>query len=161
MATAKAGSPSWISPAASSPSTAPTSRSSHWSSHEKTRITEYIRRYGDLSSPLPAGEGRGEGAGVGIAARVLSNLVDLLTVVRNSVVLPLPSYSLKVVETFVGFPRRDTAANGTWSIAKYIEATESNDPAARDAIVREILAYNEEDLDATWAVLEWLRRSQS
>ena len=132
-----------------------------WSSHEKTRITEYVRRYGDLFPPLPAGEGRGEGAGVGIAARVLSNLVDLLTVVRNSVVLPLPSYSLKVVETFVGFPRRDTSANGTWSIAKYIEATESNDPAARGAIVREILAYNEEDLDATWAVLEWLRRSQS
>ncbi len=116
-----------------------------WSSHEKTRITEYVRRHGDPS---------------GIAARVLSNLVDLLTVVRNSVVLPLPSYSLKVVETFVGFRRRDTSADGTWSIAKYIEATEENDAAAREAIVREILAYNEDDLDATWAVLEWLRRSR-
>ena len=27
----------------------------------------------------------------------------------------------------------------------------------RDAIMAEILKYNEEDLAATWAVLEWLR----
>ncbi len=230
----------------------------HWSSHEKSRITEYIKRYGDVSpsrvaaegghkgrpydgsadvpdghdaAPPVAGEGghkgrlydgsadvpdghdvasraagegghkgrpydgsadvpdghdaasrvAGEGghkgrpydgsadveppavgAGLvpalpGVASRVLSNLVDLFSLTRNSVVLPLPSYSLKVVEKFVGFQRRDTSANGAWSIAKYIGATESNDPAAREAIVREILAYNEEDLDATWAVLDWLR----
>ncbi len=42
-------------------------------------------------------------------------------------------------------------------MARYIEATETSDPAARDAIVSEILAYNEEDLDATWKVLGWLR----
>ncbi len=155
----------------------------HWGSHEKTRLTEYVKRYGDASS-AQAGEGGHEGrpydespevpvghdvessivgAGLapalsGVASRVLSNLVDLLSLARNSVVLPLPSYSLKVVETFVGFRRRDTSANGAWSIAKYIAATESNDPAAREAIVREILAYNEEDLEATWAVLQWLRR---
>ncbi len=36
--------------------------------------------------------------------------------------------------------------------------TETSDPAARDRIMADTLAYNEEDLDATWAVLEWLRR---
>lgn len=114
----------------------------HWSNYEKTKINLYVERYGDPS---------------GIAARVLANLVDLLAVVRDSVVLPLPSYSLKVVEGFVSFKRSDKNANGSWSIAKYIEATETNDPAARDAIVGEILAYNEEDLGATWAVMEWVR----
>jgi hypothetical protein len=32
-----------------------------------------------------------------------------------------------------------------------------SDPAARDRIMADILAYNEEDLDATRAVMEWLR----
>ncbi len=42
-------------------------------------------------------------------------------------------------------------------MARYIEATETRDSAKRDAIMDEILAYNREDLEATWAVLEWLR----
>jgi predicted RecB family nuclease len=42
-------------------------------------------------------------------------------------------------------------------MAKYIEATESEDEARREALMDEILAYNREDLEATWAVLEWLR----
>ena len=71
--------------------------------------------------------------------------------------MPLPSYGLKVVEKFVGFERRLTEYQGSLAMARYIEATETSDPAARDAIISEILAYNEEDLDATWKVLGWLR----
>ena len=44
-------------------------------------------------------------------------------------------------------------------MARYIEATETSDSAARAGILDEIRAYNEEDLDATWAVLSWLRAS--
>lgn len=114
----------------------------HWSSYEKTKVNLYVDRHGDRD---------------GVAARVLDNLVDLLAVTKASVVTPLPSYSLKVIEGHVGFQRRLTEADGAWSMAKFIEATESADPAAREAIVAEILAYNEEDLDATRAVMEWLR----
>ena len=46
---------------------------------------------------------------------------------------------------------------GTWSIAQYMAAQEMKPGAKRDAIVAEILKYNEEDLAATWAVLDWLR----
>jgi predicted RecB family nuclease len=127
-----------------------------WSHHERTRVKEYMNRYGDLSLPLPAGEGRGEGH-PGVAARVLANLVDLLEVFRKSVVLPLPSYSLKVVEKFVGFERTLSEASGQWSIARYIEAIETSNQAERDAILAEIRLYNEEDLGATQAALEWLR----
>ncbi len=42
-------------------------------------------------------------------------------------------------------------------MAKYIEATETDDESMRGAIMDEILAYNREDLEATWAVMEWLR----
>jgi predicted RecB family nuclease len=135
----------------------------HWSSHEKTRVTEYVRRYGDVPLPTPSDPGRAVGAGlaparVGIAAQVLSNLTDLYALTKASIVLPLPSYSLKVVDQYVGYRRTLADANGIWSIAEYIKATETNDPAKRAEIVNQILAYNEEDLDATWAVMEWLRR---
>ena len=115
----------------------------HWSQYERTKLEDCIGRYGDPD---------------GVAARLKTNLFDLLSAVKDSVVLPLPSYSLKVVEGYVGFRRRLPEANGSWSIAKYIEATETDDHAARAAILNQILAYNEEDLDATWAVMEWLRR---
>jgi uncharacterized protein len=114
----------------------------HWSSYEKTKINLYIDRYGDRD---------------GIAAAVLANLFDLLPVTQKAVALPLPSYSLKVVEQFVGFKRTQEEYGGQWSMAQYIEATEIEDPQTRDRMLAEILKYNEEDLGATWAVLCWVR----
>jgi predicted RecB family nuclease len=114
----------------------------HWASYEKTYISKYIKRYGDPD---------------GIAARILANLCDLLPITRNSLVLPLPSYSLKVVEEHVGFKRTQDEYGGAWAMATFIEATETQDKAKRDELMGQILTYNEEDLAATWAVLEWLR----
>ena len=74
--------------------------------------------------------------------------------------LPLPSYSLKVVEKYIGFKRTQDEFGGEWSMAKYIEATESNDDTQRTALLDEIKIYNEEDLAATWAVLQWLKGKQ-
>jgi len=42
-------------------------------------------------------------------------------------------------------------------MAKYIEATETEDESARAALMNQILDYNREDLEATWAVLVWLK----
>ena len=118
----------------------------HWSPYEPSKLRTYVDRYGDPD---------------GIAARVLANSVDLLAALRGSVALPLPSYSLKYVDEYVGFRRRLPEANGAWSMAQYVEAIETTDPATRDALVAEILEYNEEDLDATWAVMEWLTALRS
>lgn len=114
----------------------------HWASYEKTKINTYIKRYGDIDD---------------IAQRVLDNLCDLLPITKESVVFPLPSYSLKVIEQYVGFKRTQDEYGGDWSIAKYIEAVETEDEAKRSNIINQIIKYNEEDLQATWAVFEWLR----
>lgn len=116
----------------------------HWHHYERTKINKYIERYGDRS---------------GLAERVLRNLVDLLPITKAAVILPQPSYSLKVVEKHVGFKRTQDEYGGDWSIAKYIEAVETEDEEERKSKMDEILKYNEEDLKATWAVLEWLTRS--
>jgi predicted RecB family nuclease len=114
----------------------------HWSPYEKTKLKLYIERYGDRD---------------GVAAAVLANLFNLLPVVENAVMLPLQSYSLKVVEEYVGFKRTQQEYGGQWSMAQYIEATETEDEAARQRVMEAILKYNEEDLAATWAVLCWIR----
>jgi uncharacterized protein len=114
----------------------------HWANYEKTKMKTYVERHGDID---------------GIADKVLTKLVDLLPITKDAVILPQPSYSLKVVEKHIGFKRTQEECGGDWSIAKYIEAVETEDEEKRKAIINEIIKYNEEDLQATWAVFEWLR----
>lgn len=45
-------------------------------------------------------------------------------------------------------------------MAKYIEATEMEDPAQRAAVMDQILAYNREDLAALSAVFIWAEEHQ-
>ena len=115
----------------------------HWASYEKTKINLYVSRYGDRD---------------GTAARVLSNLLDLYPITYDSIAVPASSYGLKEIEKLTGFERQFTDAGGEWSMARYIEATETADERLRAEIMDEILAYNREDLEATWAALRWLQR---
>jgi len=113
----------------------------HWATYEATLITVYLERFGD---------------GTGRAARVQKNLLNLLPITERSIVLPLPGYSLKRIEKYIGFERTQDEYGGNWSMAKYIEATETQDLATRESLMDAIRTYNREDLEATWAVLEWL-----
>lgn len=113
----------------------------HWATYEQVKLDMYITRYGDPD---------------GIAARVKANLLDLLPITRASVAIPVSSYSLKDVETVAGYERQLEEFGGSWSMAKYIEATECEDLEERDRLMAEILDYNREDLEATWAVLTCL-----
>ena len=115
----------------------------HWAPYEETYLRRYAARFGDPD---------------GIASRVEGNLLDLLTVTKESVVLPLSSFSLKVVEDYVGFERKEAEYGGAWAMATFIEATETSDEGKRRELMDKILAYNREDLEATWAVFKWLTR---
>ena len=114
----------------------------HYSSYEKTQLKQYVKRYGDVK---------------GVAERVLNNLFDLLPAINKSVSVPLSSYSLKVVEKYVGFERKLKGFVGEDSMASYLDAVDAGEGLARDEIMKEILLYNEEDLMATWAVFEWAK----
>lgn len=114
----------------------------HWATYERSHLDLYVRRYGDPD---------------GVGARVRTRLLDLLPLTRSAVALPLPSYSLKVVEKHVGFRRALGEVAGDWAMAKYIEATETADERVRAGVMDQILEYNREDLEATWAVLQWLK----
>jgi predicted RecB family nuclease len=116
----------------------------HWAPYERTAIRDYIGRYGDPD---------------GVAERVLESLYDLYPITKRTVVINAPSYSLKVVEGLAGYTRTQDEYGGQWSIAKYIEAVETGDGASYDALLEQVLTYNREDLEATWAVLVWLART--
>ena len=118
----------------------------HWAPYEGTYLRRYAARFGDPD---------------GIASRVEGNLLDLLTVTRESVVLPLPSLSLKVVEDYVGFERQEAEYGGAWAMATFIEATETSDDGERKELMDKIIAYNKEDLEATWLVFLWLQAKVS
>jgi predicted RecB family nuclease len=114
----------------------------HWAPYEETYLRRYAGRFGDVG---------------GIASRVARNLLDLLTVTRESVILPLPSLSLKIVEDYVGYKRKEAEYGGAWAMATFIEATETSDEGKRKELMEKIIAYNKEDLEATWEVFQWLR----
>jgi len=114
----------------------------HWASYERTKVKLYRKRYGDPQ---------------GIAERVLHNLVDLLPLTKKAMVIAEPSYSLKIVERLAGFKRTQDEYGGDWSMAKYFQAIETDDRSLREDIMAQVLKYNEEDLDATWAVFQWLK----
>ena len=115
----------------------------YWTSYEKTAINRYLGKYGDDDA--------------GTAAKVLDSLLDLHPITKATVAMPIPSYSLKVVEKAVGFERQvDDVAKGDESIVAFTEACETEDVTRREEIMESIRAYNEEDLEATWAVQQWL-----
>ncbi|MGH2713888.1 MAG: TM0106 family RecB-like putative nuclease [Thermoleophilaceae bacterium] len=118
----------------------------HWDRYERDRLGKYIARFGDRHD---------------VAARVQRNLFDLLRAVEGSVVLPLPSYSLKVVEGYVGYQRTLEGAGGDWAMASYFQAAESENRAEAERLIDEVCRYNREDLEATWAVLRWVREHAS
>ena len=114
----------------------------HWTHYERTKVAAYVERYGDKD---------------GIADRLNRNLVDLFPITQSSVALPIPSYSLKVVEKYIGYKRSQTEYGGEWAMAAFIKATETSDENMRKELLERVLTYNREDLAATWAVFEWLR----
>jgi predicted RecB family nuclease len=81
----------------------------------------------------------------------------LLPVPKKSLVLPVYSYGLKTIEQYAGYKRTMAEFGGDWSIVQYIRIVETEDQDLRQNIMDDILKYNEEDLQATWTVVEWLR----
>jgi predicted RecB family nuclease len=122
----------------------------HWHDYERQRIEEYLGKYGDDKHETAEG--------------VLAALLDLLPIAKDQVAVPLIGYSLKFVEGLPevgevsGFSRADNEiSKGDESVAGYIEAVETDDETRREELIQSLLAYNQQDLEATWAVQQWLR----
>ncbi|MGB8698942.1 MAG: TM0106 family RecB-like putative nuclease [Thermosynechococcaceae cyanobacterium] len=92
----------------------------------------------------------------GAPDRLVESLIprcfDLHEWVTRTVSLPIESYTLKLIASWVGFEWRNTAANGAQAICWYSQWLETGDVQFLDDIVR----YNEDDCRATYRVKDWL-----
>jgi uncharacterized protein len=79
--------------------------------------------------------------------------VDLYRVVRETIRVSEPSYSIKSIETFYRGKREGEVTNAGASIVFYERWKEARD----DAILEEIRRYNEDDCRSTEALCMWLR----
>ncbi|MBN1429070.1 MAG: TM0106 family RecB-like putative nuclease [Anaerolineae bacterium] len=87
------------------------------------------------------------------AETLLARMIDLEKVIKDCVVLPLRSVSLKAVAPWLGFSWQSDVQSGDDSMLEYLAWLEDGDRKHLDSI----LSYNEQDCQATRVVLEWLR----
>lgn len=80
--------------------------------------------------------------------------VDLYPIVRQSVWISQPSYSIKKVEALYGMRRTTVTQGGDDSIVMFESWLQDQNPATLD----DIRAYNEDDCRSTYALREWLLR---
>ncbi len=85
-------------------------------------------------------------------------MIDLYKVVKGSVMVSQPSYSIKKLEAFYDFERKSKVLDAGSSIEEYDnyrQLAEINDPEAL-VILQQITDYNEDDCVSTLGLYEWL-----
>jgi len=111
----------------------------HYSPYEKIKIKALEAKYG--VSPKEALE------------LFKSRMIDLHTVTKHSVAVPVSGYSIKQIGAFVGHQYSVEDPGGAQSIAWFEEF--QHDPT-KTGILDKILTYNREDCLALRSVYHWL-----
>lgn len=111
----------------------------HYGSIEKTTFRRLFELYGVDEN---------------IAKDIISNMIDLLPLVRKNAILPIQFYNLKDVAKYFGFKWRASDAGGGNSMTWYDAWVKDKNPE----IYKKILDYNEDDVKATQVVLEKLKK---
>ncbi len=86
-----------------------------------------------------------------------ARFIDLLTKMRDTIIFPMPFYSLKDIAKFLGFAWRTKDASGLDSVLWYEDFLVDGDPKAK----QKIIDYNEDDVRATWFLKKWIEKEMS
>jgi uncharacterized protein len=111
----------------------------HYGFYERSTLKTLAGRYGGAEQ----------------ADRLLERMVDLEKVLKDSVVLPLLSYSLKETASWLGFRWTGETQTGGEAMGEYLSWLEDGQAEH----LQHILRYNEDDCRATLAVRDWLASS--
>ena len=124
----------------------------HYSPYERTQIQHYADRYAGFEEPIVQWLLDSDGP-----------LWDLQSFVKRNFVLPVESYGLKNIcrdERLVDFQWRLEESGSQWSVVRYydyVAALAAGNVTVATAIKQEILIYNEDDVRATAAMIDWLQ----
>jgi uncharacterized protein len=80
------------------------------------------------------------------------NMIDLIELIRPSIIFPLSFYSLKDIASYIGFHWRADDASGANSVLWFEEWLSDKSPG----LLQKIMEYNEDDVLATWKLKDWL-----
>jgi uncharacterized protein len=123
----------------------PTAHIYHYAPYEVTALTKLSARHGVMAAEV---------------AWLLAEdkLIDLYKVIRGSIMISQPSYSIKKLEVFYEFARKSKVVDAGSSIEQYDQYRQlvETDSAEAAAILQMISDYNEDDCVSTLALWEWL-----
>ena len=123
----------------------PTAHIYHYAPYEVTALTKLSARHGVMSAEV---------------AWLLAEdkMIDLYKVIRGSIMISQPSYSIKKLEVFYDFARKSKVVDAGSSIEQYDQYRQlvETEPAEASAILKMISDYNEDDCVSTLALWEWL-----
>ncbi|MBK9144991.1 MAG: TM0106 family RecB-like putative nuclease [Candidatus Melainabacteria bacterium] len=129
----------------------PTMHVYHYAAYEKTALRKLMGRYGTRERELDD---------------LLRNevLVDLLPIVRQSLRVGQPSYSIKYIERLYRPDRSgkevSTAMDSVVFYKRWLDSGDSQDWQT-SSILRDIRDYNKDDCDSTWQLTRFLRELQT
>jgi uncharacterized protein len=109
----------------------------HYSYYERTQLKKMFEKYG---------------ISMRIWMSIESRMIDLMKLVKNSIILPTYSYSLKEVARYLGFKWTDPNFDAQDSVALFIRYLEDKDEEKLNKIIK----YNEDDCRASKIVKEFL-----
>lgn len=122
----------------------------HYSSYERVKIKQYAARYGMEAHPTVTW----------LLDEENGPLFDLQKPLQDSLILPVAGYGLKAIckhEKLVNFQWEDDDSGSQWSVVQYVGFLNEPDPAKKEPIKQAILAYNRDDVIATWRLEKWLK----
>lgn len=108
----------------------------HYHSYEKTNVDKLTKKYGG-SQKLD---------------EFIHNFVDLLKIVKKSIIYPVYFYSIKDIAKYLNFKWQHQKAGGAQSIFWYEKWLETNNRE----VLKDIVNYNEDDVKATEFLHTWL-----
>ena len=123
----------------------PTAHIYHYAPYEVTALNRMVARHGVMADEV---------------AWLLSEdkLIDLYKVIRGSIMISQPSYSIKKLEVFYDFTRKSKVIDAGSSIEQYDQYCQllESDPAEAAAVLQMISDYNEDDCVSTLELYNWL-----
>ncbi|RUO62216.1 TM0106 family RecB-like putative nuclease [Pseudidiomarina insulisalsae] len=122
----------------------PQMRVYHYAPYEMTALKRLVARYGIYENELDEM----------LRAELF---VDLYKVVKSTLIIVQPSYSIKKVELFYRDARDTEIGLGGDAVVAYQQWTELGDKTILDAIE----LYNKDDCDSTYELAQWLRGLQA
>ncbi|MEN9962706.1 MAG: hypothetical protein RIS66_1119, partial [Actinomycetota bacterium] len=123
----------------------PTAHIYHYAPYEVTALAKLSARHGVMAAEV---------------AWLLAEdkMIDLYKVIRGSIMISQPSYSIKKLEVFYDFARKSKVVDAGSSIEQYDQYRQlvETNPDEAASILQMISDYNEDDCVSTLALWEWL-----